>query len=62
MVGTKIACHDEYGLAKCCEPALSVCQSSLIHDLQQYIQNPGMGLLYFVEEYNRIWTLPHELS
>jgi hypothetical protein len=54
--------HDDYGVLEVDGPPLGVCQSAVVEDLQQDVEDVRVGLLDLVEEDNRVRTAPHLLG
>src|SRR5829696_3147222 len=54
--------HDDHRLLEVHCPALRVCQTSVVEDLQKDIEDVGVSLLYLVQEQDAVGTAPDALG
>src|SRR5215208_7330060 len=54
--------HDDHRLLEVHRPALRVCQTSVVEDLQKDIEDVGVSLLYLVQEQDAVGTAPDTLG
>src|SRR5215211_7825465 len=49
-LGSHVGGHDDHRVFEVHRPALGVCQASIVEDLEQYVEDVGVGLLDLVEK------------
>ena len=61
-LGAQVGGTDEDGVAERNLPPLAVGESPVLQDLQQHVEDVGVGLLHLVEQYHRVGVAPHPLG
>ena len=54
--------HDDHGVAKVHRAALAVGEPALVKQLQEHVEDVGVGLLDLVEQQHRVGAPPHRLG
>src|SRR4030042_3155794 len=57
--GTEIRGHYDYSILEIDFSSKTICEHSVIKDLQEYIEYIRVCLLYLIKEYHRIWSLTY---
>ena len=61
-VGAKVGGHDDDGVAEIDCAAVVVGEAAVVEDLQQHVEDFGVGFFNFVEQHNRIGPAAHGLG
>ena len=61
-VAADVGGHDQDRVGEADRAALAVGEAAVVHDLQQRVEDVGVGLLDLVEQHHRVGPAPHRLG